>query len=618
VSGAPLTAGTGSFHTRRLDSRRATLKRIFSPSAMEFVWKKYVRPGFRDQEIFDLHDYNDFHWNRFALFESLSATILAGQYVPTRSIPVRVEKKQGISRTLVIPAPEDAVILQCIVESLLPDALARQPSSNAFFSRSHGFAEPEWRFHRDYIWFRRWAKFAKMRFSIASTHTHVCTTDIANYFDNIDYTHLRNMIAELPNVDEVTLDILFNVLDTVSWRPDYLPPPQRSLPQVNFDAPRLLSHIYLYEIDEYLKARVNNSFVRWVDDITVAAQSATEAKEILRDLDQLLLTRGLRLNIGKTQVLSARDARRYFQQTQNTYLDDAAQKIARNEHNPYRLKLIRDKLRKQFDSFAVNAPHGHSEKIIKRYLTLFTKLGDNYALDYCYANISAAPAMRDSLWRYFIATGPSKSTFRSLKKYILGDDVLDDASVFQIALVLISWEVKPLSRMHKSIKALGVKLGQRAYTQRSPFNFVASLWILTKYGVVNDVAYMLEQNARTWQTSEFLSRQVAGVLPKFRRHAAGRKLESELRRHQFDSTTTILSSLSALKLGPKISSPVRLYAVNGGNRSFYSIQRFLISLHILTSKSIDFAARSKLRSDIVAVLTDPIYIKVLKSIKIAQ
>ena len=201
------------------------MEKTFAVAAMETVWKNYVRPGLRGQEILDLHDYNDFHWGRRQLFQNRYSDICAGRYAPLPSTPVRVEKKHGVSRTLVLPAPHDWVVLQCIVESPLPTALKKQPSHNAFFSRSHGFSKPEFWFEKDYIWFKRWAVFSKTWVEIISTHTHICTTDIANYFDNIDYLHLRNMISVLDDVDEVTLDILFKVLDQISWRPDYLPPP---------------------------------------------------------------------------------------------------------------------------------------------------------------------------------------------------------------------------------------------------------------------------------------------------------------------------------------------------------------------------------------------------------
>lgn len=115
-----------------------------------------------------------------------------------------------------------------------------------------------------------------MRLAMSSGHNYVCVTDIAKYFDNIDYSHLRNIISELHSTGEVILDILFLVLDKISWRPDYLPPSNRSLPQVNFDAPRLLSHVYLYKVDSFLKITNNNCFVRWVDDITATTNSLSE------------------------------------------------------------------------------------------------------------------------------------------------------------------------------------------------------------------------------------------------------------------------------------------------------------------------------------------------------
>jgi len=206
---------------------------------METAWKTYVRPGLRSQEVLDLHDYNDFHWSRQQLFQNLFSDICAGRYAPLPSTPIRVEKKHGVTRTLVLPSPQDCVILQCIVESLLPNAIKKQPSANSFFSRSHDFSKPEFRFQKDYIWFKRWATFSKIRIEIISTHTHICTTDIANYFDNIDYAHLRNMISAIDGVDEVTLDVLFKVLDQISWRPAHESPHfrgTRKSPNLRFSA----------------------------------------------------------------------------------------------------------------------------------------------------------------------------------------------------------------------------------------------------------------------------------------------------------------------------------------------------------------------------------------------
>jgi hypothetical protein len=218
--GAGLASNVSGLHTPRLEARRGALKKVFSQANMELAWKKYVRKGLRKQEVFDLFDYNDFHWNRGARFADLRRAILAGRYKPNTSIPVKLEKSLGICRTIVIPTVEDAVVLQCIVENLLPSAMKRQPSRNTFFSRSHQQTIGDFKFDSEYIWFKQWRKFARRRLELTSTHQWVVTTDIATFFDNVRYEYLRNIISTFNNQQEVVLDILFALLDELSWRPD--------------------------------------------------------------------------------------------------------------------------------------------------------------------------------------------------------------------------------------------------------------------------------------------------------------------------------------------------------------------------------------------------------------
>ena len=108
-------------------------------------------------------------------------------------------------------------------------------------------------------------KISKTRVSISSVHEWVVVTDVANYFNSIVHSHLRNQLAALPDVTEAILHLLFRVIPAVSWKPDYLPLPPHGLPQVQFDAPRLLAHVYLYEADVFIAAQTAGNFVRWVD-----------------------------------------------------------------------------------------------------------------------------------------------------------------------------------------------------------------------------------------------------------------------------------------------------------------------------------------------------------------
>lgn len=608
----------GRFHTARLRVRKSALEKVFSTKKMEYVWGKYVRDGLRKQEILDLHDYLDFHSDRSAIFLSLNNQINEGLYAPQKSLPVRIEKKNGVTRALVVPSPEDAVVLQCLVEAIYPHAKAKQPSENSFFSRSHGFAGPALQFHTDYIWFRRWRTFSKIRLEMVSTHQFICVTDIANYFDNIDYRHLRNVITTLDAFDEVILDILFLILDTISWRPDYLPSPGKSLPQVNFDAPRLLSHIFLFEIDEFLRSRTNDSFVRWVDDITVAVSSRSDGKEILRDLDELLMTRGLRLNSGKTAILSASEAAKFFWASENKYLDAQKNRIDESKTPKRTIAAVSRLLRSRFDSLYLDRGnrHGQKDKILKRYLSLFTQMKDSHILQYSKNILEQEPGLRDGLWRYFLAIGPNAQVLRMVRDYLLGGHALDDASIFHAVKMLISWSVAPNSRLHRNLQLLGIKLGADQYVNRSPLFFLASLWLLGKYGRRSHIYSLVEYHSDLWKTSSFLSRQVASIIPKFRDHSMEMPIRDLIERHKQPAANSVLKNLDNIRgAGPGVPKALRLYVLNGNNKGGYSLPRFLICLHVLLATGIPVAVRVTLRDDIIRMNTDPIYNFVLNSLK---
>ncbi|MDE7547461.1 RNA-directed DNA polymerase [Acetobacter fabarum] len=605
-----------SFHTKRLTSRLNELQKVFSPEIMERVWKNYIRPGLRDQEIPDLHDYNDFHWNRKEIFSRLCNALYSGNYISQRSVPVRIEKKLGVTRTLVLPTVNDCLILQCIVENILPIALKKQPSKNSFFSRSHGFAQADISFERDYIWFRQWRKFSDMRLEISSSHQFVCVTDIANYFDNIDYSHLRNIISDLHSTGEVTLDILFLVLDRISWRPDYLPSSNRSLPQVNFDAPRLLSHVYLYEVDAFLKTVTNNCFVRWVDDITATTNSVSEGKCLLRDLDQMLQTRGLRLNSGKTKILSAKQARKFFYAQENKFLDKVKDDFAKLPLGGKRRKNLLIKVQREFDKFQGIEPTGQWEKVAKRYLSHFASISDNYGLKFAKSRLSSDPGLRDSILRYFSELGPRRDRFNSIATYLTGSDILDDASIMFAAKVLTDWHVTPNSVLHRDIRSLAEQLASSQYVCRNPFFLMAALWLMSKYGLRRHILQVIEQTSNIWTHSEFLARQVASTYGKFRGHKEGEAMKAMIVSLGFETACSVFVSFKNMTLGPLIKPEVRLYVLNGQNKSTYSIQRFLVCLYILTASNINPLARQKLKNDVLLYVNDPLYVRVIKSIKI--
>ena len=334
-----------SISTERFKQRIITLKECFHPAAMESYWQKIVKDGMRKQELLDLHDYYDFHVNRKTLIPIIRAQIINGVYAPKLPQIIRKEKKYGVCRHMQIPSPDDALVLQTLVEKLAPTILKAQPSQRAYYSRSHSAPKSESDVDDkfSYEWWKLWPEFQERIYEFSKAFDYVVVTDIANYYDNISFAGLRNVISSYGNFDEELLDFLFFMLESFVWRPDYLTLSGFGLPQVNFDAPRLLGHSFLFEIDQYLSQSTNENFVRWMDDIDFGVNDISEGKKILRDLDELLLTRGLRLNMGKTKILSSQDARRYFMVEENRYLTILDKRIQKKKEQKEGMEYERKK-----------------------------------------------------------------------------------------------------------------------------------------------------------------------------------------------------------------------------------------------------------------------------------
>ena len=177
-------------------------------------------------------------------------------------------------------------------------------------------------------------------------------TDIANYYDSINFAQLRNFLASLGHFSEIYLDFIFFVLEELVWRPDYLPYSGKGLPQINLDTPRLLAHSFLFEIDEFLEINTDNNFVRWLDDIDFGCNSEEEANLLLRDINELLLSRGLHINLSKTEVLTSKEGYEHFQLKENRYLtifeNGLKNKDINLKQNYKYYKLKKKKLRYRF------------------------------------------------------------------------------------------------------------------------------------------------------------------------------------------------------------------------------------------------------------------------------
>jgi hypothetical protein len=224
-------------------------------------------------------------------------------------------------------------------------------------------------------------------------------SDIANYYDFISYEHLRNILASLSVVKEHALDLLIYTLSSMLWQPDYMPRVPIGLPQMNLDAPRLLAHCFLFEIDEFLESFPNADYARFMDDIDIGINSLSEAREVIKNLDLALQTRQLRLNSGKTRILTEMEARKHFKIRENAWIGILADRIHSRKANKAALFNERRKIELSIraglrrDTFS----SGSGDKILKRLVNLARETSAHITDDHFFHILANWPTLRACL-----------------------------------------------------------------------------------------------------------------------------------------------------------------------------------------------------------------------------
>lgn len=232
----------------------------------------------------------DFHTRVDAICRAIEAEVLSASYIPDTPSRFLSEKSKGLCRQLVIPSVKDALILQTLSDALWAEIKTKAPSKNSFYAPSdHQFSKAIKGHTSEYGSINAWLGFHDSIFGFTHTKKYIIVTDIANYYDTISYDHLRNILADLSLAKEHALDLLIYTLSCMLWQPDYMPRVPVGLPQSNLDAPRLLAHCFLFEIDEMLShynKKIN--FARYMDDMDIGVDTVADARAVLRDLDLAL------------------------------------------------------------------------------------------------------------------------------------------------------------------------------------------------------------------------------------------------------------------------------------------------------------------------------------------
>lgn len=416
---------------------------------------------------------------------------------------------------IVLPNPRDALILQVLSDSLWTALSKQAPSDKAFYApKDHAFLKMKKGLEDEYGPIAEWLKFQKEILGFQKNFNFVVVTDIANYYDWIRYTGLRAVLSELVETKEIVLDILIFVLRSMIWQPDYMANYEVGLPQCDLDAPRLLAHTMLFEIDGLLKDYPAVEFARYMDDIDIGVNSVAEGKQVLRDLDLTLQSRHLRLNSGKTLILPAKQAAIHFCVAENAILDLWEKRIAARAKAGADISHLKRLLPWWMARWNTEDrfEKGNGLKILKRLVNYSRVYNVSIDPEFFLFAFTTWSGIREALLRYLGRSVDPEVYLQRLTSALLTGEIVDDATVIRIAVAMAS------ARYTRRLPPGTIEALMDSMDSARPFHVLACMWLASRFQTYREVRILLDKFSHIWSKEPIAIRSVAGFYPLFRGH----------------------------------------------------------------------------------------------------
>ena len=220
----------------------------------------------------------------------------SGAYIPDPIERVQVPKGELFSRSAALPSLRDRIVYQAAIAGFADRADALL--SEGVLSARVNQGDPKFFLKRSSSQYRQFQE--QTREAVSRGYGHVVVADVAAYFDNIDHRLLFAQIQSL-NPPEQAVQLLGTQLQ--SWDLGG----GTGIPQ-GPNASRVLGNLYLMPVD----VAVENSgldvvYLRFQDDIRIAARTRADAVRAARTLEGELRRRRLTPAAKKSQIVVGDD-----------------------------------------------------------------------------------------------------------------------------------------------------------------------------------------------------------------------------------------------------------------------------------------------------------------------
>lgn len=498
------------------------LSECINESNLKKIWKKKLGSQIRKQIVPDLIELKDFGYQIPKIAIDLTKEVASAGYCPETPKHYLVEKSRGLCRQMTLAHPRDLLVLQALSSALQSDIKKSMPTNKAFFEPGdQKFDKKKLLISQDeYGAIASWKKFQQAILDFSEERRYVVVTDIANFYDFINFRHLRNIISSLCTVKESVLDFLIYVLNEMAWNPDFMPRTEIGLPQMEVEAPRVLSNAMLFELDKIADMHALGDYVRFMDDIDVGVDTIADAKAAIRDIDLTLQSRQLRLNSSKTKILDTRDgtAATHFCVQENAALDECAANLETNGAEVF--DQCRETLTEYYrdwrgspdeENISKNSRFlvGNGEKIFKRLTKLIHYCGGEIPTRDLHWFIKNTPSLRSFSFRYLAHTKPANSSLYYVNEMIETRVFIDDSAFIDVGRFVVQAKFINNQKFRDALDQLMKALIE----QRNYYACYAAHMSAIRFQSPDKIFELMRRTSPYWQDDFWLARSVGAAAP---------------------------------------------------------------------------------------------------------
>lgn len=596
-------------------------RKLLAPKSLGQLWKDQIRDKMRKQIVPDAVEFLDFHFDIKKRTTQIEALVCGGNYLPSPILRLTMEKSKGLCRQIALPDPSDALILQTLSNKLWKAIAPKAPTTTAFFApQDQPFAkrnvveeEDEW----GYGPIESWLDFQKEILKFSQNRKYIVVTDVANYYDFIIHQFLRSILSEYGLEKEQSLDLLLFILDAMLWRPDYMPIFGIGLPQMDLDAPRLLAHTHLFEIDALFASDPAADYARYMDDIDFGVDTIAKAKSVLRDLDLALQTRNLRVNSGKTKILTANEALDHFKVRENAFINKIIERLEAGAgsadtvgfYGRLAIKLLQST--KARAAFAT----GNGSKLIKRLLSITRGTRVPLPDDLFRWLLVDHPGLRKELLSAWSKSGVTKNQIDRLTEFLRSGEAVDDM------VFILSINAMAQTRFRRRFTNAQFSALRLALKGSQPSMLFSRLVLVSRFDTFSLLWSEISSTVQSWSRQKFLSRQVAGLAPLFFGTAVWADFSALVKRWSGDEGMSVFEFHEKLRTDAAVVKGVWAFlkANNPSSGTETTHAKALMILSVVQNDSLTKLSRAKLVGSHPTMMSDayyqPIFSQALSNMK---